>query len=508
MADPRIAAQPRVGLRSPTGDDPLTSVPVRRVDDDKAALHVRLFGTHEFFRLWLAQVVAALGDWLGFLGITILAASVGLGGDGAASAGAAVGLVMIARIVPGFFLAPVAGVMVDRWDRKRVMVACNLGRAAVVATLPWVDSVLGLVVASFLLEVGALLFSPAKEASVPNLVPPDRLTTANSLSLVAAYGTFPIASLLFALLAGVAAWLGNIDALGFLELNRTALAFYIQGLTFVVSALLIATLPLWSPRVGVRPERDDDADGADDQPSRRIVWGATFRELKEGWRYVFINPIVRSVNVGLAIGLVGGGMVVPLGSVFSIAVLGAGAAGFGLFVTALGFGVAGGVIALSVLQSRIDKVRIFTLSLLVAGASLIGAASVSSLAPALALVFVLGTGAGGVYVLGFTLLHENTDDELRGRTFSALYTLVRLCLLIAFAVGPFMAELLDDLSARLFGDRRVEVFGVEVFLPGVRLTLFLAGLLVLAGGVVTGMSLRAGHIGRRADEATASESGE
>ena len=58
--------------------------------------------------------------------------------------------------------------------------------------LPFVDSVLGLIVASLILEVFTLLWSPAKEASVPNLVPKSYLTTANSLSLVAAYGTFPL----------------------------------------------------------------------------------------------------------------------------------------------------------------------------------------------------------------------------------------------------------------------------------------------------------------------------
>jgi dTMP kinase len=490
MADRRPEVQPAA--------DPLTAVPVRATDvGDRPGLHVRLFGTHEFFRLWMAQVIAALGDWLGFLGIAIVAATVG----DVASGGAAVGLVMTARIVPGFFLAPVAGVLVDRWDRKQVMVACNLGRAAVVATLPFVDTVPGLVVASFLLEVGALLFTPAKEASVPNLVPPERLTTANSLSLVAAYGTFPIAALLFALLTGVADWLGGIDALSVLEVNQTALAFYLQAITFLVSAGLIATLPLWSPRMrAAAADRDEnDAEGAATAATgRRIDWGATFHELKEGWRYVVINPIVRSVNVGLAVGLVGGGMIVPLGSVFSITVLHAGASGFGFFITALGFGVAAGVIGLSVLQNRIDKVRIFTLALIVAGGSLLAAASVSTLAPALVLVGVLGICAGAVYVLGFTLLHENTDDELRGRTFSALYTLVRLCLLVAFAVGPFLAELLHQLSQSLFDDRTIELFEIDIFLPGVRLTLWLAGILVLASGILTGMSLRAGHLGRTA----------
>ena len=63
----------------------------------------------------------------------------------------------------------------------------------------------------------------------------------------------------------------------------------------------------------------------------------------------------------------------------------------------------------------------------------------------------MGVCAGSVYVLGFTLLHENVEDELRGRVFSALYTLVRFCVLIAFAVGPFLAALLDRLSEDFVG---------------------------------------------------------
>ena len=90
--------------------------------------------------------------------------------------------------------------LVDRWDRKKVMVTCDIGRGLVLATLPFIHTVWGLVLASFLLEIGTLFWAPAKEASVPNLVPADQLTTANSLSLVAAYGTFPIASFVFAVL--------------------------------------------------------------------------------------------------------------------------------------------------------------------------------------------------------------------------------------------------------------------------------------------------------------------
>jgi dTMP kinase len=460
------------------------TAPLPAVETDRPGLHVRLFGSHMFFRLWLAQVVSALGDWLGFLAITVLAARVG-GGSG----GTAVGLVMSARIVPGFFLGPVAGVMVDRWDRKKVMVACDLGRAAVVATLPFVDTVLGLVIASLVLEVGTLLWSPAKEASVPNLVPADRLTSANSLSLTAAYGTFPIAAALFALLAGLAKALGRIDALDALRVNQESLAFYADVVTFVASAVMISTLAL--PQRHRRRVVAETA--ADDELGRAAGLSETFRDLKEGWKYVFINPVVRSVNVGLATGLIGGGMVVPLGAVFSKQVLGAGAAGYGVFITALGFGVGGGVALVSATQRWLPKAQVFTFALFAAGVSLVLAASMSTLTPAALLVGCLGVCAGAVYVLGFTLLHENVDDELRGRIFSALYTLVRLCLLLAFAVGPFLAEGLDSLARDLFDDARVEVFGIEAFVPGVRVTLWLAGLIILFAGGLALLSVRVGE---------------
>ena len=110
---------------------------------------------------------------------------------------------MSARIVPGFFLGATSGVFADRFDRKKLMVGCNIGRAVVLVCLPFVDTVVGLVFASLLLECFTLLWTPAKEASVPNLVPPDHLTTANSLSLVAAYGTMPLAGAIFSVLASV-----------------------------------------------------------------------------------------------------------------------------------------------------------------------------------------------------------------------------------------------------------------------------------------------------------------
>src|SRR5688500_732065 len=89
---------------------------------------VRLFGSHAFFRLWLAQIASAMGDWIGFVAIVSVASRVG-----GSSPEAAVSVVMSARIIPGFFFSPVAGVLVDRWDRKKVMVSCDVARALVLA---------------------------------------------------------------------------------------------------------------------------------------------------------------------------------------------------------------------------------------------------------------------------------------------------------------------------------------------------------------------------------------
>lgn len=437
----------------------------------------RVFGSRDFFRLWVAQVFSSIGDWIGFVAIVALATRL----EGASSGAAAVGLVMSARLIPGFFFAPVAGVLVDRWDRKRVMVTCDLIRGAVLATLPFVDTLWGLVVASLAIEVATLLWSPAKEASVPNLVPASHLTAANSLSLVAAYGTFPVASLLFAGLAKVAEWLSGFETIDFLRITDESVAFYVDLLTFVASAAIISKLHLPSNRVSREGPR-----------SRiRVDFSAAFHDLREGWSFMSSTPTVRAVMVALSTGLIGGGMVVPLGDVFSRQVLGGGSAGFGLLLSALGFGMAAGVVVLSAVERRLPKAKVFTASVFGAGLALVVAASMSSLTPAMLSVAALGICAGSVYVLGFTILHETVADELRGRIFASLNTLVRFCLLLAFAVGPVLADRLGALSESLF-DGAVSLGGTSVSLPGARLALWLAGSIIVAAGFLAVWTLRAG----------------
>ncbi|MCC5951044.1 MAG: MFS transporter [Acidimicrobiia bacterium] len=463
-----------------TSVDPDATETLRPPDPtDRPGWHVRLFGSQAFFRLWLAQVVASLGDWCGFLAIAFLAAELS-----EASPAGAIGLVMTARILPGFFLAPLAGVLVDRLDRRQVMIACNLGRAAIVVLLPFVPNLAWLVLASFALEAFALMWSPAKEATVPNLVPHDHLTTANSLGMAAAYGTFPLASAVFALLTTVSVWVSNIGVFDMVRTDHVAVAFYFQAVAFCVSALLIRSIPIGGGRR--RPPQ-----GQAGAKRRRVDLADGWAQFREGLHYIALNHTVRAVNLGLATGLIGGGMLIPLGVVFAADVLDAGAAGYSYFVTALGFGVAGGIVAISVLQKHLDRTKAFTRALALAGVTLFAAASSPTIGLAVVFVAAMGAAAGPIYVLGFALLQSEVSDEVRGRVIASLNTLVRLCVLLSMVVGPYLSDVLDRVSMRLVGGS-IEIAGFTLDLPGVRLTLWLAAVIIMVAGVVARRTLRRG----------------
>lgn len=453
----------------------------------------RLFINDEYFALFVAQVISAMGDWIGFFAIAELASTI------SGSPETSVALVLTARVAPGLFLAPVMGVIVDRFDKKLIMRIADLARAAVFCVLPFVHSVFGLVLASLALEMFTLLWSPAKEALVPSLVPRERLTSANSLGVLAAYGTMPIAGLFkFGLkqandaLAGVS-WLEPLQfgrSLG----DTQALAFYVNALSFLAVAFIVWRY-IKTPGTATPAVRAVGGDGAVDPPEEVSV--STIASIKEGWHYIFVNPVVRAVNLGLATALVGGAMLIPLGPIFADKIIGS-AEKFSLFITSMGFGVAAGVGLLTAFQQRVHKERAFVAAVFFGGVSLFGAVAMSSFWLAAAGTFALGVCAGGVYVIGFTLLHENTDDDMRGRTFSTLLTLVRLCVLGSIALGPIIAALLEPLAQRWFPPPpgsdipEARLFGVHLAVPGVRLTLWLASIVIMGASVLAARSLRIG----------------
>ena len=436
------------------------------------------FASPSYQRLFTGQVVSSLGDWVGLFAVTALAAQIGK-----SNSGVAIGVVLSARLLPGFFFGSVASALLDRLDRKKVMVICDVGRGLVMASLPFVRNIPGLFVASLFLELLTLMWTPAKEASVPNLVADEALPAANSLSLVAAYGTIVPAGLIFAGLSSVAhALTHHLHVPSFLELNRNSLAIYLDVVTFFFSAFIISTLAL--------PKRPASKAAVDAEGQALGTLRSTLADAREGWRFIGASPIVRAVIIGISTGLIGGGMLIPLGAEYSDKVLHAGTSGFGLLEFALGAGVGVGVIALAVLQKRISRERTFALAVVSAGALIIGAASTWTMPLTMLVIGLVGVCAGAVYVLGFTMLQTSVDDALRGRIFGVFYTLVRFCLLMALVLAPLIAGLLDQLSGP-HHNRHLSIgswsFAVP---PGVRLTLWLGGGIIVVAGWIAWRNLR------------------
>ena len=383
---------------------------------------------------------------------------------------AGVGAVMTARVLPGFLVGPVAGVFADRWDRRRMMVVADLTRAVVIFSLPFFPNLFYLIAASVVLESLTLTWGPAKDASLPHVVPASQLMHANSLNLIAVYGPWPLASLVYAFMSTFGASLGrSVPALEGLEENPEALALWLDSLTFCFSALMIWTLSIASSR----------------RRAESLDLGDVKRDLVEGLRFVVEHKQVRPWLLGIAFTFTAAGAVFSLGVGFVQSVLGGGDRGFAFLIGFLATGMIIGLLVIGLLAQRVQKDVLFSGSILLLGLGLVLLASMSSLGGAIPIASALGFFGGVAYSTGYSLMHETTRDELRGRTFSAAYTVIRIGTLLGLGIFPLIAGAIGDHNLDLPGG-----WGV-IDLPGSRTTLWLAGLFAVGGGL---LSMRAiGH---------------
>jgi dTMP kinase len=415
--------------------------------------YLTLLKNRNFRRLFLAQCVSSLGDWVGVIAIAVFANHI----QGATG----VGLVMTARVLPGFLVGPLAGVLADRFDRKRLMVVADLARAVVIFSLPFVPNIIFLLVASMILESLTLIWGPAKDASLPNFVPVAQLTQANSLNLIAVYAPFPVASIVYLALSTLGRFVAvNVPVLKGVTGDPEALALWLDSMTFAFSALMVSGLAIVSSQ----------------RQAGRVDLSDVKRDLIEGLRFVRDDKKVQPWLIGIGLTFMAAGGVFSLGPVFAQAVLGAGDRGFASVIGFLGTGMLIGLVAIGPLAKRVQKDVIFSSSILLLGLGLIALASVSSLSLASAIASALGFFAGTGYSTGYALMQENTLDHMRGRTFSAAYTVIRVGTLGGLGLFPFVARI----SAGVFGDN----FVIGSYpIPGSRMTLWAAGVVVIGGGV-------------------------
>lgn len=410
-----------------------------------------------FARLLAAMVVSSFGDWLGFIAVTSLVVSLG----GAGTAGVAVAGVMVARTLPAFVFGPIAGVFVDRLDRKQLMIVSDLGRGVLYVSMAFLHHLWAIYALSFVIECLSLLWTPARDASLPNLVPRRQLANANSLVVVSSYATLPIGGIAFAALAGVASGLSSrIPALGN---SPASLALILDASTFLFSAAMVYGVPLRTLR-GPSNEKMD---------ATRV-----FRDTRDGIRFLREDSVASAMTGGLVIAFAGVGAVLAIMPVFVQYTLGGQESGWGLVVTAFGVGLALGLAAAGLVARLLDRSRAAELSLGAAGCMLILLAAMPNLSWVVALSVWLGAFCGLAYVSGYTLLQENVDDAYRGRTFAALTTLSRTMLFVSLIVFPTLATILDRVARRL-GATQFHLGGQHVDLSGTRLALWTAGALLI-----------------------------
>ena len=403
-----------------------------------------------FSRFWWAAGVGSTGDWITIFATIAVADRIG-GSSGVLAA-------IMSRVLPGLLFGPLVGVATDRFDRRNLIVIADVGRGLLVGFLAFANTLGMLVAITFVLEVLALLGQSPRAAVLPRLVRNRDLVVANSLMLAAAYGTAPVGAAFNWVLAS----LPNVTLGGLVpEANQSfALAFLVDAGTFLLSGLLIATLP--ALRAASSRDRSDGEKGPD----------SAFKDLAAGTTFLWRTTSVRRVIVAMTTALFGGGTVIVLGPPFVDEVLAAGGTGFFAVITALGFGAVIGIASVSAYSGRlVHRDVVFGTCTVASGAGLAAASMADTVAGASLWMLLMGFGAGAAYVMGFTHLHESVGDELRGRVFATLFALMRIGLFVAMAIAVPLRG--------VFGRIDVE----WLFSQPTRTVLLFGGVVMIAAGV-------------------------
>src|SRR5579859_7822848 len=290
-----------------------------------------------FRRLWIATSLSSLGDWLSLLALSALAYSL-TGKNVRETAGSvAVGGVWITSLLPYLLFGPLAGAVADRLDRRINMIVGDVIRAVLYLSIP-INLAVGfapkltlIYVAQFLASCASLFWTPAKDASIPNLVPREKLDEANGLSLLTTYGTAPVAALFFVVLQAISQFLGR-DFHYFHDASRgqVALSLYFNVATFVISALTVYSLR-------DLPRRRNGGEAISVPSVAKSIW--------EGWRFAGQNRIVRGITIGLLGAFAAAGVVVGLGYGYVSSTLNGGPTGWGFVFAAMFLGLAVGMSA-------------------------------------------------------------------------------------------------------------------------------------------------------------------
>jgi MFS family permease len=359
----------------------------------------KVFANRDVRNLQLAGVGSTLGVWA--YGVALPVYAYHAGGP------RAVGLLFFFRFVLGALAGPWVGILADRWSRRRVMLTSDLLRCGMLAGMTAVAATGGNAYAIYVLAIAstvvAVAYNPAQAAMLPSLVDsPDELTAANVVgNTISSVGMF----------AGPA--LGGV----LLALSGPAAVFALTGALTVWSIVFVLLVPR-------------------DQPPEPPERPHFLTELTAGFRTMIHRPALRVVmGLTAAQALVDGALEVLL-VVLAIRLLHGGNASLGWLNTAIGIGSILGAFVVAIVATRRRLAGGFAIGLLLSSVPLAICAAVSSLAPALILVGILGVGAIFCQVNGVTLLQRSTENEVMGRVFAVFESLILTGLAIGSLATP------------------------------------------------------------------------
>ena len=384
---------------------------------------IKIFSKSQFSVLWWSGTLSSFGDWATLFASVALASY--LGSEGGNSELTAV-IPVVARIIPAL-MSSFAGILADRFNKKNVMIICDLSRMVIVLGLFFTTTLIQLFLINFLSEIFSLIRQPSRESIVPEVVDDDYLVKANSLFTVGTYASLPIASLAFgvvsdnSLIEGIVSygngWNGSV-------------IFVIDSITFLISSFLLLYLNTDSPNKNIKKQSN--------------VLG----DLREGLNYFLSVQELRIVTTSISLSLVGAGALFVLGNTYLTESLKFTQSSFGFMIASFGFGIIFTMVILSYFVTSFSRIPFFIgISMVITGLSLLFAFNSSEFSTILFFIFISGIGSGSVYLLTISYLQSTTDKNLRGRVFGNFYTIGRLSILLSLFISGFAANFINQYLA-------------------------------------------------------------
>lgn len=377
-----------------------------------------VMANRNFRRLFWGQGVSALGDWVGTLAF-IAAADELSRGNGFAITG-----MLVLRLLPTVVATPVGGVVADRFDRRRVMIGANLFQFAIIAIAPFFTNLPALYSFAFATECFSLVFLPARDAELPNIVGTDHLEPANALVMGSSFGGIPLSGPVYGALAAIALHFPHhLPTATRWRGHPWAFAFAFDSLTFLVSAWAIARMTI--------PKRD----------SRHL--DHIGEAIGDGFRYARRDKVLRGLAYAVSLGMLGGGVLFAKGISYVKETLGGNDVAFGFLM-----GIFGGGMVIGFLVSQLHTERGVFWVIRGALFAMGGVLVVMAVFPELWIAYILASAFGMTFavavILGMSQAQARASDEMRGRVMAIVQILFRLALLVgalgASGVGQIFSK--------------------------------------------------------------------